>query len=919
MGLEGTTHLISAVYRVNGWNLYKRTVNQSGKVVSAAYKQQAVEGNKAITRMKGFTTQTIKGKQVIKPFYNETHKAAKAVKQMGSNMSKTTGKSNDLMKALKRAAVVAPIWLALRAAMMAVIQTIKEGARYWMDFDKAMQKTQQVIHGFTGDTSEVIDGLTDKIRNLSISTGQSMAKLAATFYRFGTVGLNFETSMQGMIASTKLANVMFGDNEQIARVLAQTYRLLGESMDSAIPVSKRMEVISSQIYKLWKTNAFEINEFTGALERFLPTANMFNFEITDSLALLASLHTAGVKGTRAGRLLGSSMQKLVSNMGDVAQTLGVDVNPNLDNTFDMLMKTLGAVKKLNEAGGKIPDIENLTVFGGVRQRRAPMALVALYDTLLENLKSINVESGQYSELLADIDSKNKDILDSVHKQVEIFGNLRKMAGEAFVQGIVGGENFKESLKELNSVMQTGVIPSLKTIGQLLYWIIKPLDVLGTGIGMAETAVADLILLLTGNFKSTTFGISKDFEKSIIQLRTMQGVAKALKGEFDTPLVLGIISNVKKFQKELELSDEQLSRLVSHLEKAAEKGKFGLSIEGLKRDFAETDKVANDFLQRVKSIQDEIKAGNITGGTVGVFDPKTGNKLYVYANKLKNVGKETLNSNIKINSVIQEKLNLLEREVTYAELLSQGYLKSEISMSKLTDYISEQVKIHNATQGVIDGRINAIKTETVLSAVLDKNYKEVLNIFSNAILPQERLLEIEKRRLEVVKARIKEEGKGIELSTQDIKLYRIAQKYGADPAKRISEFLQGKMDYQAFQYRDAFKIFEKEFGSRAEQEEAKKYYKRGEGRGIGIETEALRIPDFVKKQRLRAPEEQIQIPQVPIIPPKVDVNAIIENIEIKLPDGILDRVVDEAGAEVIGKLKTDEKLIKFLAKTLRPYV
>jgi len=47
-----------------------------------------------------------------------------------------------------------------------------------------------------------------------------MAKLAATFYRFGNkLGLNFETSMQGMIASTKLANVMFGDNEQIARVL----------------------------------------------------------------------------------------------------------------------------------------------------------------------------------------------------------------------------------------------------------------------------------------------------------------------------------------------------------------------------------------------------------------------------------------------------------------------------------------------------------------------------------------------------------------------------------------------------------------------------------------------------------------------------------------------------------------------------
>ena len=59
--------------------------------------------------MKGFTTQTIKGQKVIKPFYNETTKAAKATKTLGSNMNTTKGKTNDLMKALKRAAIVAPV------------------------------------------------------------------------------------------------------------------------------------------------------------------------------------------------------------------------------------------------------------------------------------------------------------------------------------------------------------------------------------------------------------------------------------------------------------------------------------------------------------------------------------------------------------------------------------------------------------------------------------------------------------------------------------------------------------------------------------------------------------------------------------------------------------------------------------------
>jgi len=362
---EETLYLIRNKFTAEGWKTVKQTFDAQGKAISKIETQTQKYG-------KNYVTQTKKvkdGNVALTESYGVANKG-----------------TNDMVKALRRAAIVAPIWLALRTTMMAVIQTIKEGAKYWMDFDKAMKKTEQVIHGVTGNIADSVEILTKEIRNLSIETGQSMAKLSSTFYRFGTVGLNFETSMNGMKAAVKLANVMFGDNEQIAKVLAQTYRLLGESMDESIPVSQRMNVIGAQIYKLWKTNAFEINEFTGALERFLPTANMFNFEITDSLALLASLHTAGIKGTKAGRLLGTSIQKLVQNMGDISQTLGVNVNPNLDSTFDMLMKTLGVIKNLNSAGRTIPDIENLTVFGGVRQRQAPMALITLYDTLIKNLK-----------------------------------------------------------------------------------------------------------------------------------------------------------------------------------------------------------------------------------------------------------------------------------------------------------------------------------------------------------------------------------------------------------------------------------------------------------------------------------------------------------------------------------------------------
>ena len=51
MALTGTEHLITAEWRVKGWNLYKQTVDKSGQVISRVYKKQIVEGNKATQSM----------------------------------------------------------------------------------------------------------------------------------------------------------------------------------------------------------------------------------------------------------------------------------------------------------------------------------------------------------------------------------------------------------------------------------------------------------------------------------------------------------------------------------------------------------------------------------------------------------------------------------------------------------------------------------------------------------------------------------------------------------------------------------------------------------------------------------------------------------------------------------------------------
>jgi len=850
MAIEPSSkHLIQAIYQVKGWNLYKRTVDKSGKVISKVYKNQVREGNKVIT-----TTKRLSG----------------ANTRLTQTITKATSKQNDLVRALKRAAVVAPIWLALRAVMMSVLTTIREGAKYWIEFDKAIQKSRQVIHGATGTIGEAIISLKDNIKDLSIETGVSMAKLSSTFYRFGTVGLNVQKSMEGMEVSTKLATVMFGNSDEIARVLAQAYRLLGDSIDQTIPSQKRLAVTGAQIRKLWEDNAFEINEFTGAMQQFLPVANVFNFSMTETIALLSTLQTAGLKATKAGRLLRTGVSKLVSNLDQVALTLGVHVNPALDSTFDVLMRVLKAIKTLSDAGGELPieALEAMTIFGGVRSRQAGLALVALYDTLNQNLQNINTEHGKYNALLDEQNEKYKKVLKSVHKQAERFKNLRGLIGQAFVKGVAGADTFADSLERIN----TNLEKSINTV-QLVTGVIR------------ET----FLTLVTGQLYST--------RKSI--------------------------ADMKK------------------------------------------------YMEDIKNLSDVKGLGQQT------IYPELGR--YMGAQEVPE-NKKSEEVRRKISRSTEHQLALLTQELKYVELQNKGYDKSAIAQEKLNTFLREKVRLYNTTGRVIMEQVEALNEQEVISLALAGNYEELLNLSKGTAISEKDILKIEKMRQAIDKAAIpiaqkrlqmliqhetnllktkgatkrqvlettiemekqlgmnqstlsllknqldlevaikKEKEAQTKLSSNTMKIYEIAQKEGLTAAKQISEFLQGRMTYQTLQTREIFGTFQKYFPQIEKTMQALKYFKRGEGRGVRIEEEAIREPRAVTGLKARRTAERAKaIPQVPIVPPKVDINTTIQQIEVKLPEGSLDRMAEETGKQVTNKLLMDEKLRKSLAKALRPYL
>jgi len=380
----------------------------------------------------------------------------------GSKHTKTFAENVGFLA--KRAILVIPLWLALRGAIMGVINVFKNGMSDIISFDRVLQKARQNLQGTPDDIERNFKRLKERVKALSIETGTSVQDITLAFQKFATTGLGFEEAWAGAEVSTKSAIVLFGDTIKFANSLARTYRVLGKSMDKNKTPMENMMKNASQLKKLWDTNAFTLDEFSGAIERFAPTANSLKIPLEKVNVLLATLHTSGLRGTRTGRLLSSSFIKMVSNLKLLTPMLGITIDSS-DGAFEAFRKIIKAIKELNDQSKLSQDASEAInkIFGGKRSGESVRALIAIHDTLERNLK-----------LKGSIEDFNKtldDLTNTVSKQADIFKNLKKEASRAFMEGLTGADNFADSIKTINSGMKK-VVTTGGIFGEILGTLAK---------------------------------------------------------------------------------------------------------------------------------------------------------------------------------------------------------------------------------------------------------------------------------------------------------------------------------------------------------------------------------------------------------------------------------------------------------------
>ena len=353
--------------------------------------------------------------------------------------STTRGFAANLGTLTKRALTTIPVWFALRGAMSGVFRTIKNGLSDIVTFDRALQKLRRNIEATSTTVDKDFNHAKEVIEEFSLKSGKSVQEVTRAVQRFATVGFDPETSLGGGLRSVQLAVTLFGEGEETAKAFAQSLRVFTEDVSSAEKQQLLIAESLSLTDQLWQTNAFDVDEFSANLKKFAGTAKIANLSLEDTLKLLATLSTGGL-GQRAGQLLRTTVLKSISKFSEINRALDLNLDPNNSSTIEFISAMIGSLKKLGVTGDQVPVelAEKLRGLFNIRSVEPIAALVSLEKTLKQNFA-----------LIPDIEKFDKTfekVLTTTGSLAEQLDTTSRSLGRVFVQGIVGGENFRESLQ-----------------------------------------------------------------------------------------------------------------------------------------------------------------------------------------------------------------------------------------------------------------------------------------------------------------------------------------------------------------------------------------------------------------------------------------------------------------------------------------
>lgn len=467
-------------------------------------------------------------------------------------------------------------------------------------FEDAMAKVKAIANA----TDAEFEALSKNAEELGASTRFTASQVAELQLRFSKLGFKPDEILNATEATLQLAQATGEDLAESADVAAATLNRFGlETTETQRVVNVMATAFSS--------SALDLNKFQESMKTAAPAAKAVGLSLEETTALLGTLATNGIEGSRAGNNLKTSLIKLnkagltlkegltqVANSQDQLGTASKLVGINAASTFLVLANGTETTKSLKTAlddtgpsAANMAAIMDDTAAGSMAKLRSAIEAVGIsFGRVLAPVIR------QVADLLASAASKFSSLSEPTKKIIAVVGGLAAALGP-----VLAGLGFMATsiLPAVGAGMSALlgpvglVIAALTSIGVIIYKNWQPIkgvlvDIANYFIDLynESTLVRVVVNLIIAQFKTwwdvvrfvfnAALTIIKTFVKQVVSDFKFLGqiIKGALTFDLDT-----IKAGLKGFRSETK---SNMSGLIS----------------GLKEDF---DKLNTNIKDNIQSV------------------------------------------------------------------------------------------------------------------------------------------------------------------------------------------------------------------------------------------------------------------------------------------------------------------------------
>ena len=398
-------------------------------------------------------TQTFRNQAgVIGNVVTQYGKAGEIIKRTAFEEQKAAGGMNEFVLAMKRAFIVAPVWMAVRGLMTGVQEGIRDGIKYLVEFEDELSLIEQTLRRTGGE-----DGI-GKLRKSLEAIGEATAKgpkeAGAAYIEFRKVINDDTAALAGAKEAISLQDVAMSKDKAIVTALALAYQTYGDSMDASMNSQQKMQMLAAQFQQTAATNRITVGELTKEYISFKPAADSMGLSLSQTLAIIGQLNTQGISQIPQ---LKSGLIKLFSEPQKYAKDLGLEVTRDTDS-FSLIIAMLQKIKTVAGTGVVPKSITDLlgASGGGKGGLLGLKELAQAPEKIVEAWKSLNT-SETVSKYNDDVTSVNERL----SKQQEILQHLGKETWSKAIETILGREeHWHAGLEALNQFLEKRFIPTL---------------------------------------------------------------------------------------------------------------------------------------------------------------------------------------------------------------------------------------------------------------------------------------------------------------------------------------------------------------------------------------------------------------------------------------------------------------------------